>query len=146
LVFRAAHLKAIGGYDADLAYEDFDVLCRLARIHPFCYSPHLGLRKRILPSSFSSSQYASRKSVMLESTLKVCQKINSMNTTEEESEALYKRLMYEAFHALASANFEVAKGFLDLASGINPRSSKLMAFKLWQKTALDISALYQIIR
>ena len=146
LVFRAAQLKAIGGYDQDLAYEDFDVLCRLARRYPFCYSPHVGVRKRILPSSFSATQYATRKSVMLESTLKVCRKIYEMNRAEEENTALFKRVMYEAFHALGSANFEVAKGFLDLASDIFPQSLKLYAFRLWQKSALDISAVYKIMR
>jgi len=146
LVFRAALLKAIGGYDQDLAYEDFDVLCRLARRHPFCHSPHVGVRKRILPTSFSAQQYATRKSVMLESTLKVCLKIYEMNRAEEENTALFKRVMYEAFHALGSANFEVAKGFLDLASDIFPQSLKLYAFRLWQKSALDISAVYKIMR
>lgn len=143
LVFRAAHLKAIGGYDENLVYEDFDVLCRLARKHSFCFSPHVGVRKRILPNSFSANQYATRKSTMLQSTLGVCRKISEMNITENENEALYSRVMYEAFHALGSANFEVAKGFLDLASQINPRSPKLAAFKLWQKIRLDLSPIYQ---
>jgi len=146
LVFKAVYLKAIGGYDDSLVYEDFDILCRLARKFHFCFSPHVGVRKRILPSSFSASQYHTRKSSMLESTLKICQKIKGMNRSEKENQALYKRVMYEAFHALGSANFDVAKGFLKIASEIHSPSWKYYTFKLWQKSALDISAVYKIMR
>lgn len=146
LVFKATHLKAIGGYDEAFVYEDFDILCRLARKFPFCYSPHVGVRKRILPSSFSASQYKTRNSSMLESTLKICRKIKGMNRSDDENRALYKRVMYEAFHALGSANFDVAKGFLELASGINPQSLKYHVFKLWQKSALDLSMVYQKLK
>lgn len=146
LVFKATQLKAIGGYDEALVYEDFDILCRLARKFSFCYSPHVGVKKRVLPSSFSASQYKTRNSSMLESTLLICGKIKRMNRSEEENQALFKRVMYEAFHALGSANFDVAKGFLELASDLSPRSIKLNALKLWQKSALNISAVYQKLK
>jgi len=146
LVFKATHLKAIGGYDEALVYEDFDILCRLARKFSFCYSPHVGVRKRILSSSFSASQYKTRNSSMLESTLHICRKIKGMNRSEEENRALYKRVIYEAFHALGSANFDVAKGFLELASDISPRSLKFHVYRLWQKSGLDLSSMYQKLR
>ncbi|KEO74650.1 hypothetical protein EL17_02955 [Anditalea andensis] len=146
LVFRADHLKSEGGYDGALVYEDFDILCRLSRQYPFCYNPHVGVKKRILPSSFSASQYSNRASSLLGSTLRVCQKIKQMNQTDIENLALYKRVMYEAFHALGSANFDIAKGFLDIARELLPRSLKLRIFSIWYSLAIDISSIYPSLR
>lgn len=146
LVFRADELKAIGGYDESLVYEDFDIICRLARKFHFCYSPHIGVRKLITKTSLSSTQYKSHNSPMLESTLQICKRIKQMNLSEEENQALYKRTMYEAFHALGSANFKVARGFLELSSEMNSRSIKIRVYQLWQKSGLNLSALYQKLR
>lgn len=142
LVFPTAILRAEGGYDEDLAYEDFDIIVRLARKYPFLYNDQIGVKKRVLSSSFSAQQYRVRNSKMLPSTLKVCHKIRHMNYTEQENQALMERIMYETKHALASANFDVALGFLDLATEIDVHTWHINLYRWWAKAKLDLSALY----
>lgn len=143
LVFPAAILLDEGGYDENLSYEDFDIIVRLARKYHFVFNDHIGVKKRILKSSFSAQQYRVRHSVMLPSTLKVCYKILEMNRTAQENEALTIRLMFETKHALASANFEVADGFLNLAGQMGVSGWRYFLFKIWAKLKLDLSFFYK---
>ncbi len=142
LVFRANLLKAAGGYDEELTYEDFDIMVRLARIYPVVYSDHIGIRKRIHEKSFSTEQYRPFNSRMLPSTLRICQKIKDMNKNPKENAALMNRIMFETKHALGSANFDVAKCFLDLAGKAGGKGIKYTAFNLWAWSRLDLSWLY----
>lgn len=143
LVIPYAYLVEEGGYDEGLSYEDFDIIVRLARKHPFIFKNHIGVKKRILSSSFSAQQYRIRNSVMLPSTLKVCRKIRQMNRDREENQALAFRIMFECKHALASANFDVASALLDLAKQIEVSSFRYRLFRLWAYMRLDLSLLYR---
>lgn len=142
LVFKAEALVDEGGYDERLSYEDFDIIVRMARKYEFIFNEHIGVRKRVLKSSFSAQQYKAKTSIMLPSTLEVCRKIQSMNRSKEENQALALRVMYETKHALASANFIVAEGFLELANEIGVSSLEYHLFKAWAKFRLDLSPLY----
>ena len=57
VVFNAQLLKADGGYDEELYYEDFDIQVRLARKHPVLFSDHIGVVKRLHHNSMSAAQY-----------------------------------------------------------------------------------------
>lgn len=142
LVFPSSVILHEGGYDETLSYEDFDIIVRLARKYKFVFNPYIGVRKRILKTSFSAQQYKVRHSVMLPSTLKVCKKIQEMNQTPEESKALVRRIMFETKHALASANFDVAAGFLEVAKEIKVSGFRYRLFRFWEKTRLDLSWFY----
>lgn len=144
MVFRAEILKKEGGYDEELSYEDFDILVRLARRYEFVFNGNIGVKKRILKTSFSANQYRIKNCVMLPSTLKVCRKIQAMNRSLQENQALQWRVMYETKHALASANFDIAARFLDLAKEIGTSGFRYHLFRLWGKTRLDLSYLYKI--
>ncbi|MFD2037656.1 glycosyltransferase family 2 protein [Belliella marina] len=146
MVFDASKLKEAGGYDEALAYEDFDIMIRLSRYHLAVFSDHIGVGKRLHPASFSSKQYLPKLSVMLPSTLKVCQKIKSMNENQEEDRALSIRVLYEAKHALWSANFEVASGFLELAKSLDVKGIEYGFFRNWAKLKLDLSRLYVLLK
>ncbi|WP_241275577.1 glycosyltransferase family 2 protein [Belliella calami] len=146
LVFDAAKLKAIGGYDEKLSYEDFDVMVRLSREYRAVFSDHVGIKKRIHPKSFSKNQYLPKASVMLPSTLKVCNKIKSMNKNWEEDQALLKRVMFETKHALWSANFDVAVGFLELAKSLNAKGMEYEFFRKWSMVKIDLSRLYVTLK
>ena len=145
LVFKADALVKEDGYDETLSYEDFDIIVRMARKHKFIFNDHIGVRKRVLNSSFSAQQYKARSSIMLPSTLKVCRKIRSMNRSQEENQALRFRVMYETKHALASANFVVAERLLDLAAEIGVSGLKYHLFRTWAKFRWDISPIYSRI-
>ncbi|WP_143960464.1 glycosyltransferase family 2 protein [Litoribacter populi] len=131
MVFRTSFLKEVSGYDESLVYEDFDIVCRLARKHPFCFSEHVGVEKTQHATNFSLQQYKSKDSKFLWSTLWVCQKIRKMNRTETENRNLSKRTLHEAKHALLSGNREVAREFLGLAEelgylGVRGRVMKMI--------------------
>lgn len=143
LVLDAAVLKAAGGYDETLIYEDFDLLVRMARSHAFVYGDFLGVNKRILAGSLSTRQYQSRHSVLLPSTFRVCEKIATMVQTDEEKHALKFRILHETKHSLASANFKLAGQFLELYAHNFPRNWKFYLYKIWLLTQWDMSRTYE---
>lgn len=146
LVFDAGIFRNEGGYDESLSYEDFDIVVRLARNHSFVFSNHIGVIKNIHADSMSASQYASRKSVMLPSTLKVCNKIKEMNRRPKEDQALQFRVYYEAKHALLSGNFDVAAGFLELAKKLGARGIMFGLLRIWSASKVNLSPVYGFLR
>ena len=146
LIFDSSIFTKLGGYDENLSYEDFDIMVRLARSYQFVYSNHIGIKKRIHSKSFSSGQYLPKKSQMLPSTLKVCQKIKQMNRRPKESKALVKRILFETKHALWSANFETARGFISLARELGAKGLKVSLYNSWASMKMDISGLYLLLK
>jgi glycosyltransferase involved in cell wall biosynthesis len=142
MVVRSESFKSIGMYDESLSYEDFDILVRMARDNPFVFSDHIGVVKNIHRGSLSSSQYRARNSVMLPSTLRVCQKIKAMNRTKIEDMALKERIKFELKHTLLSANFDVAEGFLELAKSLGASGLVFWFFRIWAKNQWDVSGFY----
>lgn len=142
IVFDRTILVNEGGYDENLSYEDFDIQVRLARKYPLVFSDHVGVLKRKLSTSLSSRQYVPYESKMLPSTLVVCKKIKEMNELPSEMEALGKRILFELKHALWSANFEVATGFIELGEEIHLKSLAFVFYKFWARFRFDISWLY----
>jgi glycosyltransferase involved in cell wall biosynthesis len=142
VVFRTQILKQEGGYDDSLSYEDFDIQLRLTSKYPVLFSDHVGVYKRKHSSSLSANQYRRYQSEMLPSTLRVCEKIRTMNRALSEDLALKDRVLFELKHALWSANFDSAKGFVGLAKQINIESNEFSLYKVWLRLKLDISWLY----
>ncbi|WP_209330242.1 glycosyltransferase family 2 protein [Lunatimonas salinarum] len=143
MVFRTHVLLREGGYDANLVYEDFDILVRLARKYPFVFDANMGVVKRILPDSFSAHQYKKGASRMLPSTYQVLLKIKRMNRTAEEDRALLQRVLFECRQALASANFDVVDKMVALAVSLNMQRAKVLCYKIWAISRLDLSFLYR---
>lgn len=146
LVFDSSIFTKVGGYDESLSYEDFDIMVRLARDYQFVYSNHIGIKKRIHSKSFSAGQYLPKKSEMLPSTLKVCQKIKKMNRRPKEDKALLRRILFETKHALLSANFETARGFISLARELGAKGLKFSMYNSWANMKMDISGLYLLFK
>ncbi len=111
LMFRKEVIQALGGYDENLAYEDFDFLMRASRKFLFCYSPLVLIKKRMVAGSMSDRQFQ-RGSAQRWSTLKVCEKIATMNRTKGEYQALKARLRYEIRLSLQLFDFLLAIAFL----------------------------------
>lgn len=146
MMVRSDSFKSMGMYDESLSYEDFDIMVRMARDYPLVFSDHIGVVKNIHSGSLSAGQYRAKNSIILPSTLKVCQKIKAMNRCKDEDHALKERVMYELKHALFSANFEVAEGFLDLAKSLGASGMKFWLFKLWGRSQWDMSNLYSKLK
>jgi Glycosyltransferase like family 2 len=110
MMFRKTVIDTLGGYDETLAYEDFDFFVRASRNYLFCYTPQVLVKKRLLSNSMASRQF---KGDMLQrwSTLRVCEKINALNKTEEEGNSLRRRIWYEIVVSLRRAEFKLAWEF-----------------------------------
>jgi glycosyltransferase involved in cell wall biosynthesis len=113
MMYRASFLKEIGGYDEELAYEDFDIQLRLSRNHPFSYTDRVLVEKRVLQGSLGSIQYK-KGNKQLASTLRICKKVFSMIHDKREKRALLKRIAYEARQAFIYKRFDLFSAFLNL--------------------------------
>ncbi len=146
IVFQTDILKREGGYDGSLTYEDFDIQIRLARKYPIAFSNHLGVLKRKHARSLSTGQYRRYQSIMLPSTVEVCEKIKGMNTHASENAALGIRILHELKHALWSANFEPADGLIRIGEEIGLSGPRYSFYKLWYRKKWDFSWLYQKVK
>ena len=113
MMYRTSFFKEIGGYDENLAYEDFDLMLRLSRNHPFSYTDKILVEKRILDGSMSTNQYK-KGSKQLESTFKICDKAFNMIESKIDKRALLKRLAYEAKQAFVYKRFLLFIAFVKL--------------------------------
>ncbi len=113
MMFRRSVMLALGGYDESLAYEDFDFWVRSSREYQYAYQPEVQIKIRKHKASLSTRQYAVGDT-QLRSTYLVCLKIEAMNRSKAEEDALVKRLRYEARQAFFSAKHKEAKLFLKL--------------------------------
>lgn len=113
MMYRATFFKEIGGYDENLAYEDFDLMLRLSRNHPFSYTDQVLVEKRLLIVSMSTKQYE-KGNRQLESTFKICKKAYQMIQNKREKKALLKRIAYEAKQAFIHKRFLLFIAFIKL--------------------------------
>jgi glycosyltransferase involved in cell wall biosynthesis len=113
MMYRTSFLKKIGGYDEELAYEDFDIMLRLSRSSPFSYTDKILVKKRILSASMSTKQYK-KGNRQLESTLKICKKAFEMIQDKEEKKALLKRIAFETKQAFIHKRFLLFAAFINL--------------------------------
>jgi glycosyltransferase involved in cell wall biosynthesis len=113
-------MKHLGGYDENLAYEDFDFWIRSSRTFKYCYSPEVLVKKRETRTALAKNQFHffSKHS---QSTYRVCEKIMELNQTKEEQEALSKRIRYETKLNIRLLNISMAFKFFRLGL----RNSKL---------------------
>jgi glycosyltransferase involved in cell wall biosynthesis len=114
MMYRSSFLKEIGGYDEDLAYEDFDIMLRLSRNHPVSYVDDILVEKRVLSNSMSHDQYK-KGNKQLYSTLMICHKAFSMLQNKREKKAILKRIFYEAKQAFLHKRFILFFAFINLA-------------------------------
>lgn len=113
MMIRKEVLTYMGGYDEELAYEDFDFWIRSSRKFMYCYSPNVLVKRRLVSSSMSRQQFI-KASKQRWSTLVVCGKIKVLNKNFEEDKALQHRLRYELSLSLKMMDFRLALEFLKL--------------------------------
>ncbi|MEH0153796.1 glycosyltransferase family A protein [Limibacter armeniacum] len=113
-MFRTAVLKAIGGYDASLSYEDYDFWVRTGKYYKYAFLDSVTTAKRELPYSHGKAFYNKRRNQHLWSTLKVSRKAQSQNELNEENKALAKSVRYHIRLAFFTENFEVGEEFAKL--------------------------------
>lgn len=104
---------ALGGYDEQLAYEDFDFWIRSSRNFKYGFLKERLTYVRRLEQSLSSGAYR-QGDRQLHSTYLVCRKALDLNRTAEDHAALIQRVRYELRHSVFTRNFVEAGLFYRL--------------------------------
>jgi glycosyltransferase involved in cell wall biosynthesis len=91
MLIRKTLLDELGGYDASLAFEDFDFWVRSGRRCRYYYQDEVLTYKRLHPQALSRRVYE-RDNTLLVSTLRVCHKAAGLVQTPAEREALGRRI------------------------------------------------------
>ncbi|WP_299825024.1 glycosyltransferase [uncultured Pontibacter sp.] len=148
VMVRRAVLEKLGGYDATLAYEDFDFWVRSAREFKYYYLDKVTTKRRVHDASLSGKLYKSGDK-MLASTVVVCRKAAALVQTQAEQQALVQRLKYEARHAYLTANFREATALLHLleTTVALPVTYRVIAYLSKQKINLGfLRVMYHIVK
>ena len=112
-IFRREVYAALNGYDATLAYEDFDFWVRASRQFKFFFLDQITTRRRLHPNSLSRQAYRPHDQ-QLASTVKVCAKAFKLIRSENEKQALITRVRSELRQAYFTQNFLEANNLLIL--------------------------------
>ena len=113
MMMKKEVLDKLGGYDENLAYEDFDFWVRSSRHYQYACQNLILTKVRKVKHSLSSRLY-SPGDPQLHSTYLVCQKAVKLLNNELEKNALIKRLQFEIRQAIFSDNFVEATLFIEL--------------------------------
>ncbi|MFN3404015.1 MAG: glycosyltransferase family 2 protein [Cytophagaceae bacterium] len=125
MMVRKNVLHELGGYDENLAYEDFDFWIRSSRNYKYQFCPEVLFSKRISSGSHSSAFYSKNNHVMNLSTFRVCQKIAWLNRNNEEDEMLVSRINFEARFCFYMQQFQLVNNYRELLRGLGKRSLQL---------------------
>jgi glycosyltransferase involved in cell wall biosynthesis len=113
MLVRKSTLDALGGYDENLVYEDFNLWVRIGRDYQFFYIEDALVNRRIVHNSMSSGWYK-RGDKQLMSTWQICKNAISLNRNNADWNAWAKRVKYELRQSVFSQNYEEAIHFYEL--------------------------------
>ncbi len=108
MVIRKIVFDRLGGYDENLAYEDFDFWVRSSRYFSYVYTDEVLMKKRKLETSMSANRYRHWENEQLSSVFRVCEKAFTLCKTKSELKALRIRVAYEYRQALRSDHPDLA--------------------------------------
>lgn len=117
MLIRRAVLDALGGYDATLAYEDFDFWVRSARTWRYHFLDRVLMRKRLHPQAQSRAAYRPGDR-QLAATIRVCHKARALCRTPAEWAALRRRAAYELRQAVRHGCWPEARALLALLGAV----------------------------
>jgi len=117
MMIRRSVLEVLGGYDEALTYEDFDFWVRSSVRYLYGYQDEVLTHKRLLSSSLSTQVYQPG-SGMLQSTLAVCNKAYDLNRSQDEFDALARRIRTFIRKCFYAQEFEMAIRFHHLLNYI----------------------------
>lgn len=96
VTFRTEALMATGGYDERLAFEDFDIWMRLARLGTIRYVPKVASCHRVSSGSLSGRFYKSDQPKMPRSIVLIGTKALALALNHEERESIAGWLRFQA--------------------------------------------------
>ncbi len=113
MMVRRVVFDKMGGYDEDLAYEDFDFWVRSSRSFKYFFLNESLTKIRRVGNSMSTGWYKLGDK-QLHSTYLVCKKAQKLNRSTEEIKALIIRVRYEIRQSVFSKNTNEATLFFEL--------------------------------
>ena len=117
MMVRKEVLDSLGGYDEELAYEDFDFWVRASRDFHFAFLNEKSTKVRKASGSMSSGWYVPGDP-QLHSTYLVCMKARLLCRDEEDRNALRWRVLYEFKQSVFSGNKIESKLFAQLLKSL----------------------------
>lgn len=148
MMIRKKVLDELGGYDEQLAYEDFDFWVRSSRNYQYNYQEEKLTVVRKNARSMSTGWYKVGDK-QLHSTYLVCRKAQKLVRTPEETNALVSRVRYELRQSALSENFYEGNLFLSLLKELTTLSLRDRFFTFLLNLELPLTpirSLYQRIR
>lgn len=130
VMVRRAALEAIGGYDASLTYEDFDLWVRLAAQYRFYFLDRVLTKRRVHAHQLSKQLYGAGGRHLF-STIKVCRKAIALVKTPREKQALVTRVQNELVQAVFTQNPAAARELFSLLEELNGLT---LRYKLLRQT------------
>ena len=140
MMMKKEVLDELGGYDGELAYEDFDFWVRSARTWKYAYQNEVLTHIRLVIGSHSDQLYH-KGDKKLDSTIRICEKVFDLNSSAEEEEALAKRLKYEFRHAMITGNKESANQLMKMLNRIERPSIWHQCLWILNQLGLDLGSL-----
>lgn len=131
----------LGGYDEELAYEDFDFWVRSSHRYKYAYLDEKLTKIRKVDGSLSTKFYGDRSGEMLSSTYAVCEKVSKLVRNNDERSALKQRISYEMRQSLFTSNFNLVGEFYALQKKNNAVSFMNKIIRLCSKLRLSFSFL-----
>ncbi len=138
MMMKKKVLDALGGYDEQLAYEDFDFWVRSARHYQYAFLDECLTKVRKTGRSLSSGWYRAGDP-QLYSTYLVCKKAVKLNKTQEDHQALVKRIKFEIRQAVFSDNTREAGLFFDLLKRVGEANGKYQLIYWISKLPVKLS-------
>ena len=117
-------LEEVGGYDADLHFEDFDLWVRTAQRWKYQYIPIPTVRRRLHGKSLSVVQKQGKRSHLMDIYI-VCRKAFQQHRFKKEDRALLQRIRYEMTHAFRHRRLTIVGRYLILSIQILLRYHKM---------------------
>lgn len=104
MLMRRRVFEELNGYDASLAYEDFDFWVRSSRRFKYYFLDKPLTKRRIHATQLSAGWYKPHDPQLL-STIKVCRKALQLCRNMAELQALLVRIKFEVRQAVFSENY-----------------------------------------
>ena len=109
-MMKKSVLDTLGGFDENLAYEDYDLWLRTARNYDLDYIDEILVKKRVLDDSMYTLLYKknnARSRRFNYSTYLILQKVFASNRNKAENVAMLKRIHFEMTVAFKTRDFKL---------------------------------------
>lgn len=100
LLFRKSVFDELGGYDENLAYEDYDFLIRITEKYDLAFQNIALIQYRKHSASLSTAFYQKKQNPLLSSTLIILEKVDYSARNDREKKAFEASLRYHYRQAI----------------------------------------------